>query len=54
MTKPDDTTWGEYVYGDLEEEEEREERWEEFGEQMAVGVRAALEDGELDASRYVV
>ena len=54
MTKPDDTTWGEYVCGDLEEEEEREERWEEFGEKMAVGVRAALEDCELDASRYVV
>jgi hypothetical protein len=50
MTKSDDTTWYEYLYGD----EKEGEGHETFGEMMAEEVQDALEAGELDESRYRV
>ncbi|QCW01901.1 hypothetical protein [Natrinema pallidum] len=48
--KPDDETWYEYLYGDGEVDGGREE----FGEEMASEVKEALQQSELDESRYEV
>lgn len=54
MTKTDDKTWYEYIFGDEIGRDEREELREEFGSQIAAEVRTALEQSGLDESRYVV
>ncbi|SER50231.1 hypothetical protein [Natrinema salaciae] len=50
IEKPGDVTWYEYLYGDDAMDGGREE----FGEEMASEVREALQQSELDESRYEV
>lgn len=48
--KSDDVTWDEYLYGDDAADGGREE----FSEEMASEIREALQQSELDESRYEV
>ena len=50
MTKPDDVTWQEYIYGGGAEDGGREE----FGVALAEQARKALQQSEMDESRYEV